>query len=149
MIRGGRQLPLYLSAPHRCSYLADRASGTLFTDPDGPMDMPTYSELLRFGFRRSGRMVYAPRCEDCRQCVSVRLPVDDFAPRRNHRRIERANAGVELVERPAAFDPEHYALYRRYTAARHEDGDMAGASAEEYMGFLSAAWCETRFFELR
>ncbi len=35
MISGNRQLPLYLSAPHECSYLPDRQSTTLFADPRG------------------------------------------------------------------------------------------------------------------
>lgn len=144
-----RQLPLYLSAPHRCSYLADRQSSTLFADPHGPMDMATYSELLRYGFRRSGRLVYAPRCEFCHQCVSVRIPVRDFAPRRSQRRIARDNADVSLHVVDPDFDPAHYALYQRYTRARHTDGDMANASPEEYLGFLKARWATTRFLELR
>lgn len=144
-----RQLPLYLSAPHRCSYLADQQSSTLFADPEGPMDMATYSELLRYGFRRSGRMVYAPRCEFCHQCVSVRVPVMDFAPRRNQRRITRDNADVSVQAVEPGFDPQHYALYQRYTRARHADGEMASASPDEYVGFLTAKWAKTRFLELR
>jgi arginine-tRNA-protein transferase len=111
------------------------------------MDMATYSELLHYGFRRSGRMVYAPRCEACNQCVSVRIPVDDFSPRRGQRRVLRHNADIEIREHPARFKPEHYALYRRYTAVRHQDGEMANASPEDYIRFLRANWCDTVFLE--
>jgi arginine-tRNA-protein transferase len=112
------------------------------------MDMATYSQLLQHGFRRSGRMVYAPRCEDCSQCVSVRIPVEDFAPRRVHRRVLRANCDLVMREAPdTAFDPRHYALYQRYTAARHEEGGMAQASPTDFLGFLCTDWCETRFLE--
>ena len=52
-----------------------------------------------------------------------------------------------MREHPAQFNPQHYALYQRYTAARHEDGDMADASTKDYLGFLCASWCDTRFFE--
>lgn len=143
------RLPLYLSAPHACSYLPDRQSSTLFTDPLADMDMQAYSELLHFGFRRSGRMVYAPRCEFCSQCISVRIPVADFAPRRKQRRVARANADVQVQAVGADFDPAHYALYQRYTKARHSDGEMARASPEDYMTFLTAPWSCTRFLELR
>lgn len=143
------RLALYLSAPHACSYLADCRSQSLFADPNAPMSVTLYSHLLRQGFRRSGHHVYAPHCEHCRQCVSVRIPVAEFAPRRNHRRVLRDNPDVELIERPAAFDAEHFALYQRYTQARHEDGEMAKASSTEYMRFLCSDWCETRFLELR
>lgn len=149
MIGSGRGLPLYLSPPHPCSYLADRRSQTLFADPDGPMDVATYQELLHRGFRRSGRIVYAPRCEGCRQCVSARVPVAAFSPRRIHRRILRRNADLSRVAVAPAFVPEHFALYRRYTAARHGEGSMADASPSDYLGFLRADWCDTLFVELR
>lgn len=145
----GRALPLYLSAPHACSYLPDRLSSTLFTDPEQPMRPEIYDELLGYGFRRSGRMVYAPRCEHCRQCVSVRIPVAEFAARRNQRRIWLRNRDIEIHERAATFDQEHYALYQTYTAVRHEDGEMASATPAEYMGFLCADWCKTTFLEFR
>jgi len=144
-----RQLPLYLSAPHSCSYLPDRMSSTLFVDPDEPMDMESYGELLQYGFRRSGRIVYSPRCENCQQCVSVRVPVNEFRPRRSQRRILRANQDLRLVERPPRFDEEEFALYQRYTRARHEDGEMADATPESYLSFLSADWCDTRFLTYR
>ncbi len=142
-----RQLPLYLSAPHPCSYLPGRISSTLFADPDQAMDMATYSELLRFGFRRSGKLVYAPRCQGCSQCVPARVPVDLFTPRRIHRRVLNANRDIVMREHPVRFNPEHYALYKRYTRARHEDGEMANASPAAYLTFLRANWCDTRFFE--
>ena len=149
MKSAGRSLPLYLSAPHACSYLPDRQSSTLFTDPNETMDPEVYAELLRYGFRRSGRMIYAPRCEHCSQCVSVRIPVADFTPRRIHRRILRANADLHVREHPATFNDEHYALYQAYTAQRHEDGEMASATPAEYLSFLCADWCNTRFLEFR
>jgi arginine-tRNA-protein transferase len=142
-----RHLPLYLSAPHACSYLPGIMSSTLFADPEGPMDMTTYSELLHYGFRRSGRMVYAPRCDHCQQCVSVRVPVADFVARRNQRRVLRRNADIEMREHPARFNPEHYGLYQRYTVARHAGGDMADAPPADYLGFLRADWCRTTFLE--
>ncbi len=147
MNRSKRHLPLYLSAPHPCSYLPDRQSNTLFADPAQPMDMRTYGELLHYGFRRSGRVVYAPRCEDCSQCVSVRIPVDGFALRRKHRRILRSNHDIALYEHAAKFNRAHYDLYQAYTRARHQDGDMANASPAEYLGFLRADWCDTSFLE--
>lgn len=142
-----RRLPLYLSAPHSCSYLPGKQSSTLFLDPDQALDMATYSELLQFGFRRSGGVVYAPRCENCTQCISVRIPVEQFKPRRNHRRVLLANQDVVIKEREASFNVDHYTLYQKYTGVRHEDGDMASATPASYLDFLRAHWSETRFLE--
>lgn len=143
------RLPLFLSAPHACSYLPGRRSSTLFTDPDAGMDITTYSELLRYGFRRSGHMVYAPRCEHCHQCVSVRIPVADFTPRRSQRRVLRRNADLTMHEHGAVFNAEHYRLYQRYTRVRHAGGDMAEATPADYLGFLQTDWCPTTFLEFR
>lgn len=143
-----RGLPLYLSAPHACSYLPGRQSQSLFVDPDAPMHGDIYRQLLHHGFRRSGHIVYAPRCEDCQQCVSARVPVERFRPRRIHRRIQRRNADLRRVLVEPTMDPAHFALYQRYTAARHGDGSMAGASPTEYLDFLRADWCDTVFVEL-
>lgn len=149
MSRSPLQLPLYLSAPHPCSYLPGRLASTLFADPDAAMTMADYGELLHYGFRRSGKLVYAPRCEGCGQCTSVRVPVRSFRPRRIHRRVLNANRDLSWHSRPAAFDPAHYALYKRYTGQRHPDGEMSRASPADYLGFLRSDWSDTQLLEGR
>lgn len=144
-------LPLYVTGSHPCSYLPEPTAHTLFVDPRAPMDGPTYEMLLSHGFRRSGTHVYRPACEKCQACVPVRLPVKDFAPNRAQRRNRTRNAPeVTLVERPAVFEAEHYALYRAYVQSRHADGSMAEASEEGYRDFLLSDWGgETLLLELR
>lgn len=146
---GPRHLPFYISAAHECSYLPGQASRTLFVDPDARMDMATYGRLIRKGFRRSGGLVYRPYCDNCGQCLSVRVPVRRFALRRRFRRLLRANNDLQLEVREAVFEQEHYELYRRYIDARHGDGSMSNPTPEDYTGFLMADWCNTRFLELR
>ena len=143
------ELPLLLVPPSECSYLEDQFSSSAFVDPNAPMSTRLYGQLLRLGFRRSGRLVYRPHCETCQQCRSVRIPVEEFTPRRRHRRIQQRNAEVEIVPGNARFQAEHYALYQRYTASRHAGGSMADSDEAEYMSFLQADWCDTQFVELR
>ncbi len=143
------QLPLYLSMVDACSYLEGRESRNLFVDPEAPMTPALYSQLIQRGFRRSGRMVYRPYCEACRQCVSARLPVTRFDRRRRHRRNQQHNRDLRLVIRNAGFVEEHFKLYRRYLTARHADGAMADSGPEEYRDFLIADWCDTHFVEFR
>lgn len=149
MSNNDRRIPLLLSMPETCSYLPDQSSSSAFIDPDCDIDMALYSHLIRIGFRRSGRVVYRPHCAGCHQCLSLRLPVDRFEHRRRHRRILRANKNIRLVTCNARLQPEHYELYRRYTASRHSGGSMADATPDQYMDFLSAFWSETLFIELR
>lgn len=144
-----RELLLYQSPPHACGYLAGHTASSLFIDPEARLDGHSYAQLLRQGFRRSGAHVYRPHCPGCSACVSARIPVADFAPRRRQRRAWRANADLEVRFTPPRFDPEHYALYQAYTAGRHEDGEMANASAVEYRDFVVADWCEAELIEFR
>ena len=147
--RSNRQLPLYLSAPHECSYLPDRQSSTLFADPDQPMDMATYEDLLHYGFRRSGSLVYAPNCPYCSACQSVRVPVEKFCANRSQRRALQKNSDLTISRRTARFQQEHYELYRQYIHARHSGSSMENPSPDDYLNFLSSDWSETYFYEFR
>ncbi|MCE8032486.1 MAG: arginyltransferase [Halomonas sp.] len=132
-----RDLRFFLTVPHACSYLEGRDATTLFLDPQESHGQGIYDSLALLGFRRSGHHLYRPHCDSCNACVSVRIPVDDFQPSRSQRRVARRNADLRLIERPALFDNEHYALYERYIQARHADGDMYPPSREQYCTFLT------------
>lgn len=140
---------LLRSPPHPCPYLEGELATSDFIDPQTPLTAKTYANLVAMGFRRSGNHVYRPACQECRACRSVRVPVADFRPRRSQRRAEQRSADLGLVARPGELVDEHYELYKRYTASRHPDGDMAEADQAEYMRFLASDWCETLFLEMR
>jgi len=143
-------LPLYVTHRHDCSYLLELSARTLFVDPTVPMDGATYQALLAQGFRRSGAHVYRPACDTCRRCTPLRIPVRAFVPNRSQRRnLTRNRNQVVLCNRPARFDPEHYALYRSYVHSRHGDTGGSDAAPVPYCEFLVAPWeGETRFLEL-
>jgi len=148
-IRADR-IPLYLTPEHGCSYLSAQPAQTLFVDPHTTPDREVYQHLLGVGFRRSGDHVYRPHCPDCNACVPVRIPVRQFQPRRTQRRCwQRSATELQAIPRIPVFDPEHYALYRRYTATRHASGGMADADPASYVEFLTTRWCPTLFVELR
>lgn len=142
-------LTFYATPPHRCSYLPDREAITIFADPSHPKDAGLYSRLSQMGFRRSGEHIYVPGCEDCRACIPVRIPVEQFRPRRSQRRISARNAHLSVTEHDDIFNEAHYRLYRRYVNARHRGGGMDDPSREEYLEFLSSSWCDTVFYEFR
>ena len=140
---------LYLSMPHPCSYLDARKSTILFVDPQRLLDAGEYGVFVRQGFRRSGDLVYRPHCQQCSACVPVRVPVREFAPTRGQRRVWGRNHDIEVVEKPAHFEAEHFDLYRRYQAGRHPDSGMNDADPQKYLGFLTSRQVDTKFFELR
>jgi len=143
------QLQLYLSSPQTCSYLTGRESRTLFPAPQGPMNPALYNALADLGFRRSGGMVYRHECDSCSACTPIRVPVDQFLPRRIQRRVWRKNRALSVEMKPAGFNIEQFELYGRYLQHRHPDSDMANVSEARYLDFLVCDWCDTHFYEFR
>lgn len=142
-------MAFYATPPHPCSYLEEREAVTLFADPKAQMTTELYTALAELGFRRSGDHVYRPRCPDCQACLPVRVDVAHFRPDRSQRRTQNKNHDLSVHIRPAEFDEEHYALYRRYISSRHADGSMDQDDPEMYIRFLASAWSETHFVEFR
>ena len=127
---------LYLSAPHPCAYLSPQTSTTVVVDPQFPMTPPLYTALASKGFRRSGKMIYRPHCEQCRACVSVRIPVRVFRPNRSQRRTYRKNRDLTIIQKAARFDREQFSLYQRYQNMRHPDGNMDDPNPSKFLDFL-------------
>lgn len=144
------QIALYVTPDHDCAYLPENRAKTLFLDPYARPDPTLYQQLLDRGFRRSGDHIYRPNCPACRACVPVRIPVEEFRPRRSQRRCLQRNADrVEVIFKPPAYNPTHYRLYLHYTGERHKEGGMADADEARYLEFLTARCCTTLFVEFR
>lgn len=141
-----RDLKVYTTYPHSCSYLEDREATTLFVDPRQPVDQKLYSKLSVLGFRRSGNHIYRPHCAQCNACVPARIPVAEFEPRRGQKRIWQRNQDLRLACTDDINDDEAFDLYQRYISLRHADGDMFPPDREQYETFLNSVWGCTRFF---
>ena len=141
-----RDLKVYTTYPHSCSYLADQEATTLFIDPRQEVDQTLYSNLSLLGFRRSGSHIYRPHCSYCKACVPARIPVNDFKRSRSQRRNWQRNSDLRVERTADIQDDNCYDLYRRYIEQRHADGDMYPPDREQYESFLNNAWDCTRYF---
>ncbi len=140
-------LNFFLTPPQRCVYLDDHDAMSMFADPN-MLDNRVYSQLARHGFRRSGEHVYRPACQLCQACVSVRIPVQQFQPRRRDKRCLKDNDDLSFRPGEVGTD-EQFALYRRYISARHPGGGMDNPNRESFTGFLTCNWSQTHFMEIR
>ena len=141
-----RDLKVYTTYPHSCSYLQDQEATTLFVDPRQPVDQKLYSRLSVLGFRRSGNHIYRPHCARCNACIPSRIPTQEFAPRRGQKRIWRRNQDLQVIRTEAINDDEAFDLYYRYITQRHSDGDMYPPDREQYEAFLNSVWDCTLYF---
>ncbi|MDH3353780.1 MAG: arginyltransferase [Chromatiales bacterium] len=143
------ELYFYLSPPHPCSYLSDLEQTTVLADPKFPMTMDIFNSLSEVGFRRSGGIVYSPRCRTCNACLPVRIPTDAFTPNRSQRRNWKQNQDLTITIEDSTIRDEHFELYQRYIEHRHSDGEMATDDPQRFAEFFLSPWCETRFIEFR
>ena len=143
------KLNFFASAPEPCSYLDNRKAVSAFANPHMDMDMSTYNELIRHGFRRSGGYIYRPHCPSCQECISVRIPVRRHRYSRNELRVIKRNSDIRINIMPGRYRDEHFDLYRRYINDRHNEGSMANPTKSDYHRFLICDWTDTLFFEYR
>lgn len=140
-----KHLKQFSTAPHRCSYLPDMEASTLFIDPDATIDQHTYTYLSERGYRRSGKFLYKPDCQNCQACISLRIPVADYHFSRSERRILKRNQDLEYFQVQHIFAEPFYQLYADYICARHHDGDMYPPSEEQYRNFLNNGFGTSEF----
>lgn len=138
---------LFRTAPHPCSYIDNQSAATVFVDPDLVIDKNLNSKLSELGYRRSGAHLYRPDCESCTACISCRVPVAQFIPQRRHKKIERLNKDVVVVECEDLTGRDAYDLYASYINSRHDDGDMYPATAEQFEAFIKTKTVDTRFLK--
>ncbi|SDY57435.1 arginyltransferase [Nitrosomonas sp. Nm33] len=127
-----------------CSYLPSKLARSQIVLPDHLIDAPTYAQLIKIGFRRSGNFVYRPNCEQCEACVPVRIIVDQFSSNRAQRRAWRQHQHLVATHHKLHYHPDHYRLYRRYQVKRHANGGMDYDSRDQYCNFLLQSNVDSR-----
>lgn len=142
-------LQLYLTAPYPCSYLPQMEARSQVATPAFLITPKVYTELVHHGFRRSGSFTYRPRCDTCRQCVPVRVMVDEFRPSRAQRRSWKRHRDLRVEILPLQDKTEYFALYERYQQARHSNSSMAEDTPEQYRNFLLQSHVDSLLVEFR
>ena len=146
----GLQFPkFYVTAPSPCPYLKGKTERKVFTELAGP-DAPSLNEALgRVGFRRSQSVVYRPACENCSECISVRVRAQEFNLSKSQKRVAKANTDLLAQICPPQVTDEQYDLLKDYLNSRHKGGSMADMSIEEYRDMVEASPVTTILVEYR
>jgi arginyl-tRNA--protein-N-Asp/Glu arginylyltransferase len=129
-----------------CPYLPSRMARSEAYGVD-ILEGDLYERLMARGFRRSGRIVYRPRCRRCHECRQLRVLVNDFIPSRSLRRVLRRNTDVRVDVGKLTPTAEKFTLFRRYLDAQHDD--TMSRTYDSFEEFLYDSPMETREFEYR
>ena len=140
-----KDIKLFTTQSHACSYLPGEEARTLFIDPEYEVSTEFHTHLSEIGFRRSGAHMYRPHCSNCQHCVASRVIVERFTLNKRFRRILRRNEDLKVEVVDSIATDEYYVMYEKYINERHSDGDMSPASREQFESFLVQA-CESTLF---
>ncbi|MDZ4790227.1 MAG: arginyltransferase [Hyphomicrobiales bacterium] len=139
----------YVTAPQPCPYVPGRLERKIFTHLTPEKPRPVVDNLLKNGFRRSQNIAYMPYCDKCSACVSVRIVVAEFEPKRTLKRIWRRNCDLHAFRVASVPTSEQYSLFRAYIDSRHGDGGMADMSVFDYSMMVADSAVETFITEYR
>lgn len=136
---------LFETVVDECPYLEGRKSASILVDPDHQIDAKLFGTLSRSGFRRSGDMLYSPRCPSCAECVSVRIPAKRFAPSRSQKRVFKKNGDLTVTLEEVRFEQAHFDLYLKYQQHRHPESSMCDSDPKKYIGFIESDYAHSKF----
>jgi len=139
----------FMTAPNTCGYLPDKVERKVFTHLVGMRAAALNDLLTQAGFRRSQTIAYRPACDQCSACVSVRVPVDEFEPSRNMRRVLEANSDLVGLTIQNKATSEQYSLFRSYLGDRHSDGGMIDMSVLDFSLMIEDSHVDTTLIEYR
>lgn len=138
-------IKLYETVVDDCPYLEGKQSASILVDPEHKIDSDLFAMLSRSGFRRSGEMLYSPKCPSCKACISVRVPATDFVPSRSQKRVWRKNIDLEVRIEDVSFQQEHFEMYLQYQRARHPESSMCDDDPKKYIGFINSQFSGSQF----
>lgn len=127
---------LHLHLPEErepCGYLSDREA-TMEYRVMTEVSPGELEWMLVRGWRRFGHLYFRPACPGCAECVSLRIPVDQFTPTKSQRRARRRCDHLRVVTRAPIVDDKRLALYHAWHEMReHTRGwRVSRIGVEEY-----------------
>jgi arginine-tRNA-protein transferase len=149
------KLQFYVTTGYSCGYLPNKLAQSLIASPQHLINADVYNSLIQQGFRRSGKFAYRPHCENCRECVPVRIILQDFTANRSQKRAYKQHQNLTTTILPVAYDEEHYALYAAYQKSRHlsellnQQDKPDQDDTEQYRNFLCQTNVESVLVEFR
>ena len=137
----------YLTGKQPCPYVKGFFEKKLFTTLDGQQAQLLNDSLSKQGFRRSQNIIYRPNCQNCNQCRSVRILVDNYSFSKSNKRILRKNKNVRRYECAPLATEDQYELFSKYLNQRHSGGGMSEMDSFEFSSMIEESNVHTKIYE--
>jgi arginine-tRNA-protein transferase len=142
-----KQIQIGYTENHPCSYIPGQQERIAIAMDESLHSNHGYELLLANGFRRSGKTIYMPHCDQCMACQAIRIPIKEFKPSRSQKRLlNKANTLQLVVARK--LDDDWFSLYEQYIEAKHKSGSMYPPNRENFEQFIKSHEVSTRYLHL-
>ena len=142
-----KPLRMRMTRANACAYIDGNVEQRLALDlTENPQ---AHDKLAMAGFRRVENWAYKPVCQKCQACMPIRIDCDSFISGRNLSRIYKSNQDLTRIVSTKQVNQDHYILFQEYLTNRHEDGQMAAMSFQEFSNMIHNSPIETFLVEYR
>jgi arginyl-tRNA--protein-N-Asp/Glu arginylyltransferase len=100
-----------------CPYLADLGATTEYRIL-AEVTPEEHENMILRGWRRFGMQYFRPRCAQCLECVSLRIPIATFRPTKSQRRAWRKCGHLRVGIGVPQADEERCTLFQAWHAMR-------------------------------
>jgi arginine-tRNA-protein transferase len=102
-----------------CSYLANRTKQFQYFFAKGVSEFDI-SFLLAQGWRKFGFYYFRPMCPNCRECIPLRVLVNQFKPSKSQRRSLKRNEAIRVEFGPLVFSQRAFEIYQDHSQYRFD-----------------------------
>lgn len=139
------------SQPEKCGYLPNKQWRFEYKRAIS-LTSAEYTQYIHDGWRKFGRMLFRPVCDDCNACQVIRVDCANFKPNRSQSRTLKNNSDIEIIIASSGLDKSVYELYIEHHEARAQEvgwnpptvfGSLSHLSSMEDNPFEIQVWRHT------
>lgn len=138
----------FQTKPIKCSYLNERFEKRLIMSIKYQKDKNVINKLTTLGFRRNLDFMYLPICNNCSECISSRILVQNFKASKSQKRNLKRNSHFRFVKMVDNAKKNRYENFQEYISTRHEGSQMQKMTQQEFSNFLYNTPTESSIFDL-
>ncbi|OAN18386.1 arginyltransferase [Photobacterium jeanii] len=136
-----------LTPSSQCNYLPEQREQLGVVIDQEWLSPQGYQMLIASGYRRSGKAIYKPMCQQCQACIPLRIDCYLFQPSKSQKRQLKQMKKLRW-EFKTELDVNWFTLYEKYITARHADGSMYPPNKDHFFEFSTADWMDSLFLHV-